>query len=395
MRKLTQTYAWSATQLNALERPKLPPPPDAVQPPRDSSRDITRPGTADAHYSAVADAPSSSPDLRRVRSSQRHGHGSETADPGPMAHPTQETAGGGASSAVPTTSLGIDAVIASPETPHVAANPLGVIPVAEHSVQQTPVLPSPVAPAFGVGRTASSSESPGRRAAGPPAPVRSVAAPPGQQPPSAGPVGQGQTPVTGHSTSSIGRGMPSPTPGRVPGAPHGIVGGRPIAPPPGRSSGTIPRGVVVGGEGTVTQDPLRAPGSTSSPGPRPTTQPGQGPTRTSSAATSGISGGRPLAEKGAGARAIKSPPRSGTPAVISGRNDASRSNDPAGPARTTGQPSGINGARRNRPHNSTLGTGERATRRRPLPDEKPTGSGTTSRLTPTTTDTHRSGNEED
>ena len=32
MRKLGQTYAWSATQMDALERPKFPPPPKALVP---------------------------------------------------------------------------------------------------------------------------------------------------------------------------------------------------------------------------------------------------------------------------------------------------------------------------------------------------------------------------
>jgi hypothetical protein len=45
MRKLGQTYSLSSTQLDGLERPKFPPPPEAFVPPRERSEDLARPGS--------------------------------------------------------------------------------------------------------------------------------------------------------------------------------------------------------------------------------------------------------------------------------------------------------------------------------------------------------------
>ncbi|MFE9117570.1 translation initiation factor IF-2 [Streptomyces sp. NPDC007172] len=217
MRKLGQAYQQSATQMNGLERPRFPPPPQSIVP---------------EHYDAkgsAKDRPDSSPVTEGSSSSG-------AADPGHPAQ-TQASASGSsdatshlihASSTSPTlgnaqqpSKLDIDSVATLPHTAPTPSPP-GIVPVP-------PPVPSGDMSTVRIPPTALGGEL--RVPPGPTGPGRSTA---------------GENPLVrpGGQTAS-GR-----NPARIPDSSPGITGGRPTPAPEGRPSGSIPRGTVVGaGEG--------------------------------------------------------------------------------------------------------------------------------------------------
>lgn len=295
MRKLTQTYAWSATQLNALERPKLPPPPDAIVPRGDEkeSRDLARPVSfsprgQDSGSTATARTPDALTPAPHAVSSAGHDHAAAPSSPAPV----PPSAGHASPVTAPVTRTAIDSVAAPPEIP--LPSTAATAPANGHD-QAKGLLPSSpsvnlISPAVG---KAPSTQAPGRPGSGSPGPSRSTTGTTQARMPTASPVTPGQTQLPGRALpSATGRATPT---SRMPSSTgHGIVGGRPVTPPTARATGAIPRGTVVGsGAAPAHSSTTHLPGTTNTG--RGNGQPGPTSSRRAPSPTNGIVGGRPIA----------------------------------------------------------------------------------------------------
>jgi hypothetical protein len=275
MRKLGQTYALSATQMDGLERPRFPPPPKAIVPPvsttsLDGQNSLARPGgtgpvsTSTAVDSAVVvhaatgttDAPEAG---RSVLSSHT------------VAVPERRAR----ADAAPPAQMDIDSTATLPQSP------------------------APQAPA-----DATDDLSVPRRVEGgatPPSGLNARALGGSTRIP-AGPAGSRRPTVTGRMPALPGQAVPAPNSGRAPSG-SGIVGGRPTSPPSGRPTGAIPRGTVVGAEGTTTRGPLRpTPGA--GPAGQAAGRQGQMPGRRVALPSTGVVGGSPPQPGRAGGRPL-------------------------------------------------------------------------------------------
>ncbi|MFJ4687167.1 translation initiation factor IF-2 [Streptomyces sp. NPDC088789] len=296
MRKLAQSYQVSATQLNALPRPKFPPPPAAIAPPtpaRNNMKGLDRPGDG--------------------------GDGSTTSSTRPYGATQADTQG---APNAPVSRSNPDAVPprqgpAPPDIPvqpetRLDVNSVNTIPDAQRS-QQTPPAPAPTPGPTRV-------DGGGPLVPGPVPPVFGGTKGPDRSAGPVRPVGTGRTPSpTG--TGPVGP-APAPAQGRATGVPgggggQGIVGGRPGPLPGDRTSG-IPRGVVVGGEGQGARGPV-APGATGAPGgpvgrpagPQAQAPGGRAPLPSSGASPQGgVVGGSPQQQPGRAAGAAGSGGRS-------------------------------------------------------------------------------------
>ncbi|WP_406727371.1 translation initiation factor IF-2 [Streptomyces sp. GD-15H] len=289
MRKLGQTYAWSATRMNALERPKFPPPPKEFVP--KDSRSIghddteTRPGSSvrgaslsgtvfSAHLAQGREDSAGAPDLRQ--------------SPG-VVSPAHHTP----VDVEQSTRMAVDSVATLPQSapsPTVAAGGQpGPELVNGGATPQSGITP----PVFG------------SRAG---APVSS-------------PAGRGRAPGMGRMPFQPGQG-PASNPVRMPsgssaaGSSNGIVGGRSVTPPAGRPTGAIPRGTVVGGENAVTRGPMGPTAGTTSPAGPVVGRQSQVPGRRPQFSNGGVVGGRPLPNVGAGDGRPQQPGGAGS--VVSG-----------------------------------------------------------------------------
>lgn len=300
MRKLTQTYAWSATQLNALERPKLPPPPDVIVPRGDEkeSRDLARPTSfdprgQDSSGAAATRTPDALIPVPRAASRAGHHHAAAISFPAPAPpsadHVSPVTA--------PVTGMAIDSVAAPPEIP--LPPTAATAPASGHDQAKGLVPPLPSAdlipPAWGRG---TSTQAPGRLGSGPSGPSRTITGTTQARTPTAGPVAPGQTQMPGRSALPSATGRATPTSRMPSSAGHGIVGGRPVTPPAARPTGSIPRGTVVGSGAAPGQSPTtHLPGTTNAPG-RGTGRPGPASGRRTPSPDNGIVGGRQIASDG-------------------------------------------------------------------------------------------------
>ena len=274
MRKLGQTYQVSATQMGKLERPKFPPPPTALVP-HDvgGSTDLARPGasgqkaspsgdSAVEHVARDSDPQSGAPDPRRPSRVASPEHRPQLD----MDQPTR---------------MGIDSVDTLPPRTQ-----------SPHGVPET--LPSP-----------------DHLRGGGPTPQTGTA-PPAFGAPVNTPAGQGRAPGVGRIPFQSGQGATA-NPVRMPGGGgngNGVVGGRPLPQSPNKSMG-IPRGTVVGGEGTAPRGPMGpTTGSTNQVG-RATGQQNLTPGRRPSASNGGVFGGRQLPNDGAGSPRPQQPGRAG------------------------------------------------------------------------------------
>ncbi|MEV4867361.1 translation initiation factor IF-2 [Streptomyces ossamyceticus] len=258
MTKLGQAYEFSAVQLNALERPKFPPPPDAVLPPESASRRESpiqvRPntsvqGVSSGSESATLDSagargtPNNAPD-GVSRSSESYPHGRVA----PLEH-------------VPPTRMGIDSVeTLLPDKP----TGLGSSPAATGRVDGSATAPQSnfVPPISGVGANVVPKN----------------------------PAAQGLVAVTGRVPPVPGSVPFSTSPTRTPGG-SGVIGGRAVAPPGGPTE-AIHRGTVVGAPGAtgrVPGGPTAGPMTTG----RMVGQQGQTLGRNLPPSTGGVIGGTP------------------------------------------------------------------------------------------------------
>ncbi|WP_159046144.1 translation initiation factor IF-2 [Streptomyces sp. MMG1121] len=331
MRKLGQTYEWSATQMNRLERPKFPPPPTALVPGGTRSIDGSE---AKARPGGIAPGAASSPDGAGVVHVAQ-GRDSSTGTTAAGGDVRKSPVVASPAHVVPVeaeqpTRMGIDSVASLPQAPHTPST-MGGLPGPSHAdagatpaTPTTGMLPSPIAGGPKVTPGPLSPRMPSGRL-GPSVPSE----PPGLR---QTPIG-GRTPAMpelGGRTSALPeQGATPSTPGRMQSGSRGVIGGRPVPSPAGNSSGAIPRGTVVGAEEPTARGPVGiAAGARSSgqvagrqatgPGSRlpvrnsgvigdNTKQPGRTGARSSSAVggaveRGGISGGKPTAARGAGAR---------------------------------------------------------------------------------------------
>ncbi|OLZ60742.1 hypothetical protein AV521_44820 [Streptomyces sp. IMTB 2501] len=274
MRKLGQTYEWSATQMNGLERPKFPPPPKAIVPPSGSltfGRDSSVVGPARSgvgHAPAVTGVPSHAVAQGPVTHSSSGSVSQPTTSPdhvGLSQHPP-------AGKAEPPSRMGIDSVGTLPHAPHTAAStPTSTpssLPGAGRADGPGPAQPAIIPPAFGsTTRTPEWQAEPVRPVTGSVTPGRDVTGPlqrggmPAQRvgmP--AGPAEPGRRTIPGRPPLVQGEEVPTPNSGRMAsGGGNGIVGGRPTTPSTGRPTGAIPRGTVVGTEGPTARGPVGRP----------------------------------------------------------------------------------------------------------------------------------------
>ncbi|MFF2894907.1 hypothetical protein [Streptomyces sp. NPDC057966] len=236
MRRLSQTYTFSSSQMASLEKPVFPALPGAIAPPvvdgrggkqRQGFGTGTGAGTEQGSPAGYAITERRGPEVA-------FGAASPTEVAGLPSHtvPTSTSRPVG---------MDIDGVGVLPDTQptpivNPAAPPTGARPDTAPSL-----VPGGIPPVPDISRAAPRSTSGGGRPTALPRPPVSV---PGVTPPGPGPVG------------------------RVPG-PDGITGGRVVPPEPGRSAAGIPRGTVIGNENPRGTAPMgRAPGMGGGVGPR-------------------------------------------------------------------------------------------------------------------------------
>ncbi|GAQ55541.1 hypothetical protein a10_05378 [Streptomyces acidiscabies] len=288
MTKLAQSYSWSATQINGLERPQFPPPPKAFVPTDaaavENTRDLTRSGGSTNVSSAVGTASTSA--------AGQSDSGGVTSVRNVSDISTVQPRTSGETLPVRTS---IDSVATLPtqtpvETPRTPVDPGPV---------RGAVPPGPVSPLFGGGQALpvnnSSFQGRGLGAGRAPMPLA------------------GQEPGTATPFSRV--------PGVSGGGGNGIIGGRPVLPAEGRPTGAIPRGMVVGGEGTPARGPMgmgQTPGMASSAG-RAAGAPGMTPGGRPVTPAGGIVGGNPTSNaRVVGGGSVQQPGRAGGRAPGSG-----------------------------------------------------------------------------
>lgn len=297
MKKLAESYALSAEQMDSLERPKFPPPPKAVMPPGgidDTSENLVRPG------GVIGAGPTSTPgpDVADGRTYGSVSEGNRVGGPVGAPETSGDTPGspvGGVVRPQPPTGMEIDSVATLPETPTAPSGPAGGPPMAGGRPEGTATMPPALAPPLtgGAQRPTNPSVGAGRTS-------------PGFRPP----VATGQTPM------GAGPSAQRPTAG------GGITGGRPVSPSPGRTNGAIPRGNVIGSEGVSGRGPAGQPVATGRPG---AVQGGTGSGRRIAGQTEGIVGGRPHGSGGVNARPISA-----------GGSTTARGTSPSAPGGGTG-----------------------------------------------------------
>lgn len=221
MRKLAQTYSFSASQMDGLEKPAFPPPPQAIVPNDEVGRGEDESVAGGAGSGASAN--------RTGYTSATQGPGADSS--GRVSAPSGNMIGSQPAGRTPISrpvDMGIDGVATLPDAPSVpSATPSG-LPGGGRPESVLPSTGVPVPPAFGGGPVMPAGPSGGGKTTGIPRPSM-----PGT---GAGPLGSGL----------IGR----------PSGGGGITGGRAVPQTSGRPPGGIPRGTVIGGEGTQGRAPM-------------------------------------------------------------------------------------------------------------------------------------------
>lgn len=296
LRKLAQTYEFSAQQVNEATPPTFPPPAKFMGEgwvKEDSYKSVPGEG-APAPARVVTGVESPTPSATPVRPDTAAG----VPQPGLSTTPAQPPR------AEPPTRMEIDGLSAlphsSPSPP--AAPPVG--PPLGGNPDPRGMPPAMIPPAFGKGEVKPSLPS---------------------APPVTGRPGQGGV----RPPALPNQGLPgSGGPGHLP-RPSGIIGGRPVPPSTTAPARGIPRGLVVGGEGTPTaRGPMgHQPAMGTGNG---TSRPGAAAGRRYAAEAGGIVGGDPQAGR-PGARQIApggsgpvpgSSSRPGTPGAAASRGGA-------------------------------------------------------------------------
>lgn len=351
MNKLGQSYEQSASQMNKLERPKFPPPPKAIVPTEarkvgeaSSVGPVTSGGE---RYSAptVVDSAANQPGLEEHVAAPVHTGTHASPQQGTPSHSLRDSAHPSLPTPEPPVRVNTDSVQTLPQVPHTPANTTGggrSLPLGDSTGTSQPVTVPP-APVNGSrpfpgpparGKVVTNPSAPEGVASRPGGPVRSGGAArmprlPGQEP---------SMPVSGRTS------------GRA-----GIAGGRPAAPAVGRSTGAIPRGMVIGKEGQAPRGSMGRPTAASGgPASQPVGRAVGQPASHATAPRGGVVGGgaQQAARTGSTGRPVSSgaPVRGG----ISGGKPADRRSGGGGasaaprsapsassdPAEGTGSPAG-------------------------------------------------------
>ncbi|MFG3006933.1 hypothetical protein [Streptomyces calvus] len=301
LRKLAQTYEYSAHQVNSVQPPTFSPP----------SMHVDAPWSTESQY--VATGPDVGARTPSAASTYSPGHsaGAHATDqptPRMATEPVTPRDDDGRPGASRSASMEIDGVAMPQTTTPGDARAHGPQPGAPRPEGMPSVQPGLAAPSFsGTGNGA----------------VRPIATPPlsGMRPP--------LLPGQGTPNGSMQR-SPRET---------GIVGGRPVPPNPGRPSGSIPRGTVIGSGGVQGHTPMMRGlgGPLMSGGHSGAGQTGGAGGRRLASESGGIVGNRPVQREGAtsrpftpgGSGLVRPANSAGTPhATVSGRTSPPRQANP-------------------------------------------------------------------
>ncbi|MEU0441402.1 translation initiation factor IF-2 [Streptomyces sp. NPDC006186] len=312
MRKLAQAYDQSSTQMDKLERPKFPPPPQTFVPPREEIRELERPGSSHS----TGQSQTSTGEVRRTTGTTSEpgairGHSGDrdlvTRIPADTQRPVVDVEH--------PTHVNIDSVTTvPPETQRPIQTPGPTTPTVPNRPEPglpgfPPSMTNVVPPVAGRTGRVPTAGGPGRQIPGgrPLGPAQGTSGAPyarggtGQFPhgptsgTQAGRTLPGQTTGRGMPTASGATGRPT-TPGMT-GRPTGpgVTGGRPAT--PGMTGRPTGPGVTGGRPAT--------PGATGAPratGPGVVNGRPAGPGVNGSRPANGIAGGRPAGPTGAGGR---------------------------------------------------------------------------------------------
>ncbi|MGW4228654.1 hypothetical protein ACWEF9_05090 [Streptomyces sp. NPDC004980] len=215
MRKLSQTYQQSVTGFGRLDKPEFPPPPKVIVPDSSLGRDGDN-----SYFSGEGSASGGARAATSSASTPGGGFDSPGSETTPFRSPNvTPPVGSVVERPVDMEIAGVDTLPTTATIPPVA--PPGV-PGPGRPDAGLPVTPTVLPPGIGGGPALPTTNA-GGRTTGIPRPPMSTGA--------------------GHlGASPIGR----------PTRDGGIVGGRPVAQGPGRPVGGLPRGTVIGGDGTQT-----------------------------------------------------------------------------------------------------------------------------------------------
>ncbi len=310
MRKLGQAYQQSATQMNGLERPKFPPPPQSIAPEVDGASDR---GGSSVHYKGVADSASQSGRTGWGHSEQTHAV-SGSPNPGHYsapASPVQPSLGNAHQPA----RMDVDSVpTLLPTAPPPSSTGSGPGPGSGHGGEASTVhMPPPV---FDGG----------------------LRVPPG-------PLGTGRAAAVEGPLARTGQVSSGRSSVRMPSDSPGIVGGRPVPAGPDRPKGSvpIPRGNVVGAEDAGSHGAAR-PAVGAGPAGQAAGRPGAMPGRGALTPRSGVSGG-----------SAQQPGRTASPRPVSGA--AEERGGISGGRPVAGNPGSGAHSRKRRPQRETGGGG--------------------------------------
>ncbi|MFE4954889.1 hypothetical protein ACFRCW_12410 [Streptomyces sp. NPDC056653] len=312
MRKLAQTYSLSASQMDGLEKPAFPPPPQAIVPEREGGI-----GDSEGWAPPGGDSGSGGAGGGVGYAATTDTSPAEVSDPGTSGAVDRAVVQMPARSGAPV-GMEIDGVATLPES---LSTPIGSptgLPLTGKPDGNSPLGPSIMPPVFGGNPTLTPNQQGAGRYTGT-----------GVRPPSlSGPNGLGSGPTSR---------MPRDT---------GISGGRPVTQTGGRPTGGLPRGTVVGGEGTRGRGPLGRGAGIGGP----------------SGGQSGLPGSRRLAGESGGVVGGRSqqPGRSSGRPFTPGGSGLVRGNGASDGTRAVGQAGrGANAAAGARPGSSRRDDGER------------------------------------
>ncbi len=264
MKKLAETYSWSASGMSNLEVPTFPPPPGRFMPSDDiryGGEDLAYPGGAYASGSSggVAAASGGQPPSPQFGSVVP---GVRDLGPAPATTRPEHAVG-----------MEIDSIATLPPVSTAPSSPPVGLPGGATRPEGGLLPPGMIPPAVGGGTTMP-----------------------------AGPAGAGRSSVGSRLPALPGQGGLGTGPvGRLP-RDGGIVGGRPVPPNSGRPTGAIPRGTVIGAEGTHGRLPMAHGAGGASMGGLGGGQSGVAGGRRLASEAGGVVGGRPQQPGSTGAR---------------------------------------------------------------------------------------------
>ncbi|MFJ7492350.1 WXG100 family type VII secretion target [Streptomyces sp. NPDC097727] len=220
MRKLAQTYSFSSSQMKDLEKPVFPALPGVIAPDKAGDKSGGR-----GEHHRQGDASSAAGGYASSASVAAHG-------PAAVHDPELEDR----------TAVQAGMVSAPSSAVHAVPRPVGMDIDSVAVLPDSPVVPTATTPSLPAGGTVDRGGPPGPSGL-PPIVSTGPVSPPAT-------TGSNRTPGGGRLPISSGRVSQVTGPVSRPAGDSGIVGGRPAPQTSGRPMGGLPRGTVIGGEGT-------------------------------------------------------------------------------------------------------------------------------------------------